>query len=315
MDNILITGATGFLGSQLTEILSGIDDYKIYRQVRSEEKRERDSDILVKNISGETDWCKSLDDIDIIIHLAAKVHDMSYKDDHSNNNEYFSVNYKGTVKLLNEAAKANVKKIIFISTIKVNGESNNTRSYTEKDKPSPQDSYSRSKYEAERYIAENSKKLGINYVIIRPALVYGMGVKGNLERLINFVNRGIPFIGFKDQNQRAMIGLNNLCNIIQSSISAPIYNNKTIIASEKDMYSTERIVSSIYKLLGRRSRIIILPSFIKRLLLKLPFFSNIVLRLYGNLLVSNEFLHNVIGWKQPYTFEEELKKMLSNIKR
>lgn len=310
--NILITGATGFVGEALVKLLS--NNANIFRAVRSKHEIENSQDILIGSIDENTNWKPVLNDndIDIVIHLAAKVHDMKFKEDNSLTNDFYTINYKGTKKLVDDAKGTSVKKIVFLSTIKVNGESNNITPYSENDTTKPIGSYAKSKEMAEQYLINNSNE--IKYVIIRPTLIFGPNVKGNILTLMKIIAKGIPFPYFKRPNKRSMIGLKNLCEFISFCINTNKCDNQILLVSEKEPISTEKLVRIISKYVKNKYIMLKLPNFLNFIFKFTPFLKKIYTRLYGDLLIDNSKLYYDINWKPRYTIDEQIEEMVNVFK-
>lgn len=310
MRNVLITGATGFVGSELIQTLKLDKDINVVRAVRHKEQVVSRNDILIPSIDSNTDWSNLLNGIDTVIHLAAKVHDMKFKEDYSTDNEYFKVNYEGTKQLVNELIKVGGEKIIFLSTIKVNGEGDGSHIYTEKDIPTPVDSYGKSKLEAEKYIINNENKL--KYTIIRPGLIVGAGVKGNLFNLMQFIRKGYPFPYIRRENKRSMIGLKNLCNLIHFAIISDKCNNEVLLAAERKPLSTIALINKISSSMGKSIKYIRIPDMISIILFKIGFFKKIFKRLYGDLIINTDKLYSKIGWSPELSIDQEIEVMVND---
>jgi len=311
MLKILITGGTGFVGKELIAQLRDNIQVEIIRIVRNSNEVISDHDIVVSSIDAKTDWSGILDKIDVIIHLAAKVHDMNYKDNDDLNNEYYQINTEGTKKLVEDASKFGVGKIIFLSTIKVNGEGGGNIIFKEIDTPKPQGSYAKSKFIAEQYIISNSAKAGLKFVIIRPTLIIGANVKGNLLNLMKLVSRNMPIPLSKHDNKRSVIGLKNLCDFIIYCITNEDCNNNTFILSEQNTISTRELFEKIAYYMKRKILIINIPTIILRFLRKIKRFDDIYIRAYGDLVASKDKLIKNTGWKYKYSIDEQIESMVN----
>ena len=189
MSKILITGATGFVGNRLLAMLqdNGHSCRAAVRRASSSVDVQTDS-IVVGEVDAHTDWSQAVQDIDVIVHLAARVHIMNDQVDNPLV-EFRKINLDGTRSLAEAAAKAGVKRFVYISSIKVNGEATQVLPFTSQDRPLPSDPYAIAKWEAEKALQEISLETGLEVVVIRPTLVYGPGVKANFLSLINLVDR------------------------------------------------------------------------------------------------------------------------------
>lgn len=311
---ILITGSTGFVGSELLNSLSSLSQYEVYRIVRNIDEKHTSKDIYLQTIDGTTNWDGILDKIDIVIHLAAKVHDMNFKesefDDESN--IFYKINYEGTKKLVDDSIKNGVKKIIFLSTIKVNGESGQNSVFSEFDIPNPIDSYGKSKLKAENYIIEKSSS--IDYIIIRPTLIIGANVKGNIRKLMKLINKGFVFPYFKKENKRSFVGLRNLCELIIYCLEHPNFRNEIVIASEMKMLSTKDLIQKISRSMGKKVLYVVIPGFFSLIFKKVKLLNKIYIRLYDNLIVHNDKLYKKVGWKPKYSIDEEIEHMTESFR-
>ncbi len=220
--HVLVTGASGFIGSFLCKRL--LTEGRNVRGTMLSSKNSTSlvagvESVIVKSLGAETSWEETLAGIDTVVHLAARVHIMG---DLSSNplEEFRKVNVGGTLKLARDAVNAGVKRFIFISSIKVNGEESPV-AYTEKSGSNPQDAYAISKWEAEQILHQIAAETGMEIVIIRPPLVYGPGVKANFLQLLNIVTRGIPLPFAGVCNRRSLIFVENLVDAIIACIERP----------------------------------------------------------------------------------------------
>lgn len=220
---ILVTGANGFLGSALSQTLAarGYEHKKVVRRARLDA-------ISVGNIDDQTAWGDALSDVSMVVHLAARVHVMhdTVTDPLA---EFRKVNVLGTEQLARAAARAGVRRFIYVSSIKVNGESTNAHSdaFAEKNAPNPQDPYGVSKWEAEQALHRVAHKTGLEVVIVRPPLVYGPGVGANFLRLLRFVHKGVPLPFGAINNQRSLVYVGNLVDAIITCLEHPAATGQT----------------------------------------------------------------------------------------
>ena len=243
--NILVSGASGFIGMMLIKELleRGHNVYGLVRRNNNYFNNKNYTNIVIEDISKNIDFNKNIR-IDYFYHLAAKTHDRTNNDD-----EYFRVNVLGLKNILSYVSKLKISKIIMLSSIKVNGEGFNTNDkvYSIHSKLNPKDAYGRSKLEAENLLKEFCKINNINYVILRPPLVYGAGVKGNLSSLMNLIDKNIPMPIVKTNNMRSLISLTNLVNaLIVVGISDEIINKIYLIADDlpvKQTYNIEILIN------------------------------------------------------------------------
>ncbi|MDZ7938367.1 MAG: SDR family oxidoreductase [Rhodoferax sp.] len=307
-EKILVTGAAGFIGSALLRKLDSTEfvTYPVARNTST------DRDIFVlKNIDDSTDWTEGLHKCNTVIHLAARVHGVQEKaiDPLA---EFRRVNVGGTLNLAQQAAVAGVKRFIFISSVKVNGESTTAgHAFTENDPPSPQDAYGQSKHEAEcglRRIAETSN---MEVVIIRPPLVYGPGVKANFAALMRAVQLGWPLpLGAVD-NRRSLVSLGNLVDLILVCISHPKAAGQTFMVSDGFDLSTAELVRGLARVHGVGVRLVSVPVWILRSGAALLGKSSAIDRLCGNLQVDISKARNILGWVPPVSVEQGLSRVVS----
>jgi len=282
---ILITGQNGFIGKALFDLLEQ-QSHQVRGTVRNESKVEQGRDIVVVgNINSTTDWRNSLADIEVVIHLANRAHVF---DDHAVDPlaTFRQVNVDGTIQLAKQAIEFGVKRFIFVSSIKVNGEYTDSQPFRVNDKPNPQDSYAISKLEAENALREISAKSSMEVVIIRPPLVYGQGVKGNFERLTRIVESGIPLPFASVKNKRSLISLDNLLKILSETITHPEVVNQILLVSNKGDLSTPQLIKKIAVSIGKPARLFSFPTSLLKIIAKLMGQSNAIERLTGNLQVD-----------------------------
>ena len=311
MSNILITGSTGFVGQKLCKKLIS-DNYSIREAVRSNsEKQLGIKEIFnVGEIDKSTNWSASLQDIDCVIHCAARAHVM-------NENKldtlatYRKVNVDGTRNLAEQCAKAGVKRLIFLSSIKVNGEKTKVSfSFRHDDNPKPEDAYGISKWEAELALQQVSKKYGIEIVIIRAPLVYGPNVKGNFLKLIDLAAHRIPLPISRVNNLRSFVSVENLIDLISCCIKHPAAAGKIFLVSDNKDMSTPELIKKIGKAMGKSQHFIPLPVFILRFLGAMIGKSPEIERLVSNLQVDCNNTFEVLGWRPPVNPEDTILKTI-----
>jgi nucleoside-diphosphate-sugar epimerase len=306
---ILITGANGFVGHALCERMV-TDGWKVHGSVRSAEHvASMPSAVNIvqsSSIGGDTDWLSIPPDVGVIVHLAARVHVMhdTVADPLA---AFREVNVSGTERLIRMAATAGVKRLIYISSIKVNGEESPTP-YTELDTPNPQDAYAVSKWEAEQVLRQSAADTGMEVVIIRPPLVYGPGVKANLFQLISMVNRGIPLPLSGVNNLRSLIYVGNLVDAIVACVSRPEATGQTYLVSDGTDVSTPELIRRIAMALGKTTRLLPCPENMMRMAAKLIGKSAVVERLLSSLTVDTSKIRRQLSWQAPYTMDQGLRE-------
>ena len=303
----LITGANGFVGQPLcAELLR--QGQSVRTAVRSANTQNENAGAsAVGTIDGGTNWTDALRDIDVVIHLAARVHVM--KDASADPlAEFLKVNLHGTENLARQAAHAGVKRFVYASSIKVNGErTGETTPFTELDKPNPQDPYAVSKWQAEQALQRIAQETGLEIVIVRPPLVYGPGVKGNFISLLAAIDRGVPLPLASANNARSLVYVGNLVDALISCATHPAAAGQTYLVSDGEDVSTAVLVEKIARALGRNNRSFHFPPALLRAVATLAGRSEQVDRLFGSLRVSNEKICGELSWSPPYTLDQGLR--------
>lgn len=315
-DILLLTGASGFLGKSLLEYFSSkkFRVRPVYRSNDQLKESGNDDAVLIPGLEEDVDWQTALNSVSVVIHAAARAHAMNDEaiDPLS---EYRKINVYGTLNLAQQAAKAGVKRFIFISSIKVNGESTSLgKPFKADDIPSPEDAYGISKAEAEAGLWQISHETGMELVIIRPVLVYGQGVKGNFSKIISLIRRGLPLpFGCVNDNKRSFVGLDNLVNLIEVCVSHPKAANQIFLASDGHDVSTRELMRNIADAIQSPLYLIPIPVFIMNLGLTLFGKKMVVQRLMGSLQVDIEKNQRLLGWSPPFSLKDGLRKMLREV--
>jgi nucleoside-diphosphate-sugar epimerase len=307
MNRFLVTGASGFVGRPLcAELLRRGESVRA--AVRSGNKTvENVEAVTVGAIDGETDWSAALNGVDTVIHLAARVHVM--KDTSADPlTEFLKVNLYGTSNMAQQAASAGVKRFVYVSSVKVNGEQTTVnRPFTESDEPDPQDPYGISKWRAEQDLQRIAGETGLEVVIVRPPLVYGPGVKGNFIRLLAAIDRGIPLPLAGAKNLRSLVYVGNLVDALIACATDSAAARQTYLVSDGDDVSTAMLVDLIAQSLGRNSRTFNFPPGLLRAAATLLGRAEQMDRLFGSLRVNDEKLRKDLGWAAPFTLEQGLR--------
>lgn len=306
---ILLTGAGGFVGAGLLQRLLD-DKCELTAVVRQPIAglREAVSQVLVTAIDGAADFAAALNGVDAVIHLAARVHVM-----HDTSADplaaFRNVNVAGTLNLARQAAAAGVKRFVFVSSVKVNGEITRPgEAFTAADVPNPQDAYGRSKYEAELALGQVTMETGMDVVIVRPPLVYGPGVKANFAALLKVVQRGWPLPLGAVRNQRSLVGLDNLVDFIVTCVCHPKAANQTFMVSDGHDVSTAELVRGMARATGVPARMLPVPVWVLQTAAALLGKGDSVQRLCSNLQVDISKSRNILGWTPPFSVEEELRR-------
>lgn len=293
---ILVTGATGFIGQNLTRLNQ---DFRCV--VRSGEKHSFTDSYSVPTIDESTEWADCFDGVNSIIHLAGLAHNKSNTDD-----EYRAVNTEGALRLALKAAEAGVKRFVFVSSIGVNGTNSYNRVFLPSDVAKPHNPYSRSKYEAELGLWDISKQTGLEVVIVRPTLVYGPNAPGNFGSLTKLITK-LPILPFgMADNRRSFIAVQNLADLLVTCALSPNAAGHTFLASDGEAISTKVFSNAIVDGLGQK--VTQLPIPVKLLLIagKLTGRTAMIEQLFGNLQVDSSNLKEVLGWKPPLSMKQAM---------
>jgi nucleoside-diphosphate-sugar epimerase len=303
---IAITGATGFVGKHLIKelITEKLIPVELVIIGRSQIDLQR-SNFFRCSIDKETDYNKALVGVAIVVHCAARVHIMN-DDSQDPLVEFRDVNTYGTINLAKQAAKAGVKRFIYISSIKVNGEHTNTdEPFLSNDENIPSDPYGLSKYEAEIGLRKLAEDTDMEVVIIRPPLVYGPGVKANFASMMRLAATGIPLpFGSIKENRRSLVSVYNLVDLIITCLSHPNAANQTFLVSDDDDLSTVKMLKKLSLALGKSGMTLSLPIKLFEVLGKVTGKSEIVERLCGSLQVDISKTKELLDWQPPVSVKE-----------
>ena len=300
---ISITGSNGFLGRYLSDYLVS-NDYLVRRIQRSKSL----NSFQVENIDAFTDWTDALRGVDVLIHCASRVHIMkSSKEDSIN--LYRSINVEGTKRLAEQAASLGVKRLIFISSSKANGESTKIDEFLTNQSPlRPIDPYGISKLEAENALQEVSLRTGLELVIIRPPLIYGPKVKANFLRLLKLVYYGVPLPFAKVDNLRSLLYIGNLADFIVKCINSPKAIGKTFLLSDLRPIATPELIRKLAKEFKKEVKLF---SVSPKLIL---FASNLIgkgdqaKKLMGSFLIDPNYCMEELNWQHPFTTDQGLNQ-------
>jgi nucleoside-diphosphate-sugar epimerase len=308
---LLITGATGFVGIAVCEQAMH-HGFSVKGAVRIHGGVSGCIEpFVVGEINVATDWGSALRDVNVIVHLAARVHVM-----HDTATDpltaFRTINVDGTLNLARQAVAAGVKRFVFISSVKVNGESTLPgRAFAEADAPNPQDAYGQSKHEAEQGLRQLAADTGMEVVVIRPPLVYGPGVKANFAALMRAVQRGWPLPLGAVHNQRSLVALSNLVDFIVTCITHPQAANQTFLVSDGQDLSTTELVRGMAQAAGVPARLLPVPVWALQAGASLLGKGDAVQRLCGNLQVDISKARSLLGWVPPVSVEEGLRRAMA----
>ncbi len=323
---ILITGSNGFIGSHLIPVLRKKSSWLVTATVRSS-SHELVSYIIpvtVGNIDGSTNWTSCLKGIDTVIHLAARAHILE-ENLPNPEVEFFKINTEGTANLVKHSIQAGVKHFIFLSSIGAMA-TLNKYPLSETSPCQPDTPYGRSKLAAEQALISLTTQSEMSWTILRPPLVYGQGHRGNMERLVKLVKKGLPLPFGQVNNRRSLIYVGNLIDAIITCISHPNAKNQTFLISDGNDLSTPDLIRKIAYYLDCPCNLLPVPPGLLRwagnlgdlgeklLARSLPINTSIIDRLLSSLVVDSSHIRTTLNWEQPFTVEEGLKFTLQNSK-
>lgn len=301
---VLVTGANGFVGGHLVDLLAR-EFYSVVPVVRTASAA---GQLALGDLSTVTSWGEHLTGVDVVVHLAARVHQMNDSDSDA---LYRQVNVDVTLSLASEAARCGVRRFIFLSSIKVNGECTGPgEAFSAAARPEPEDAYGRSKLAAEQELRILADATGMELVIIRPPLVYGPGVKANFYRLLQLADSPLPLPLATVSNRRDMVSVYNLCDLILCCLAHSSAAGNVFLVSDGRPYSTAELVRVSRIAQGRRPLLFPLSPALLKGLLRLLGRGAMAERLLGNLEVDISHTAASLDWVPPYSLEATLGKML-----
>ena len=305
---LLITGVTGFVGKAVCE-QAARHGFAVKGALRIRgEMLSCIEPFVVGEINVATDWGSALRDVNAVIHLAARVHVM-HDTAADPLTAFRAVNVEGTLNLARQAAAAGVRRFVFVSSIKVNGESTRPgQPFTAGDVPAPLDAYGVSKMEAEQGLRELSAQTGMKVVIIRSPLVYGPGVKANFAAMMRWLNRGVPSPLGAIHNQRSLVALDNLVDLIVTCLTHPAAANQTFLVSDGEDVSTTELLRRMGRAMGCSARLIPVPASWLKLAATLVGKQDMAQRLCSSLQVDIAKTRDLLGWRPPLSLDQGLKK-------
>ncbi|MCL7743689.1 SDR family oxidoreductase [Guyparkeria hydrothermalis] len=315
--HVLVTGANGFVGSRLIERLGAVPTYTVSGAVRqvTEQSAEGGRRYAVGSLNAQTDWRSALAGTDVVVHTAARAHVMA---DATTDplSEYRRVNVDGTRVLARQAAEQGVRRFVFISSVKVNGERTETDArFSADDEPSPRDAYGVSKFEAEQALREICSETGMEIVIIRPPLVYGPGVKGNFASMMRWVQKGVPLPLGAVNNRRSLVALDNVVDLVTTCIDHPAAANEVFLVSDGEDLSTTDLLRRVGKAMNRPARLISVPTRLLAGAAAMLGKRDVARRLLGSLQVDISKTRDVLGWEPPISVDEGLRRAVEPLTR
>ena len=317
MTILSVTGANGFVGHALCRqaVAQGF-------RVRGATRTACPMGNGVENVGvcalgKSTNWIAALEGVDVVIHLAARVHVM--KDEATDPlAKFLAVNLHGTENLARQAVRAGVKRLVYVSSIKVNGEGcphplplshgeRGERVYRESDAPNPQGSYAVSKWQAEQALRQVAQETGLEVVIVRPPLVYGAGVKGNFIQMLKVLAKGIPLPLASVRNLRSLVYVGNLADALILCATHPAAAGQTYLVSDGEDVSTPGLLRQLGDAMGRPARLFPWPPALLKLAGRMVGKADQVERLLGSLRVDSGNIRRELGWVPPYTLRQGLR--------
>lgn len=306
MQRILVTGANGFVGRPLCEELVR-QGYIVRAVMRDASQTQNTCEVIkVQDIGPDTDWVVALSGVETIIHLAARAHIMN---DAAADplQEFRRVNVEGTRRLAYSAAAVGVKRLVYISSVKVNGESTSgNNKYVETDAPAPEDAYGISKYEAEQVLHHVAAETGLEVVILRPPLIYGANVKGNFAQMLRILRKGLPLPLGAVNNLRSLLYVGNLVDALILCARHPAAKGQTYLVSDGEDVSTSDLLRMLADAMGRSIFLFSCPCFLLKAAGPLTGKSTQMTRLLGSLRVDSSKIRQELDWVPPSSLQQGL---------
>ncbi len=309
MSTLLVTGANGFVGAAACRhaLATGRAVRGAVRTAGSTGQGVEAA--LVAAMDGQTDWTDALSGCDSVVHTAARVHVM-HESSADPLSEFRRINVEGTLNLARQAAAAGVRRFVFVSSVKVNGEGTEPQQpYRASDTPAPKDAYGTSKAEAEQGLHRIAAETGLEVAIVRPPLVYGPGVKANFASLMRAVRRGMPLpLGAVTRNRRSLVALDNLADLLLTCVDHPAAAHQAFMVSDGEDLSTAALIQRIGQSMGKPARLLAVPPVLLQLGATALGKSDVAQRLLGNLQVDIQHTRQTLDWTPPIGVDEGLRR-------
>jgi nucleoside-diphosphate-sugar epimerase len=306
---VLVTGASGFVGRALCAALS-MQGHLVRSATRTSPDRPQSPSFAVGSIGPDTDWRAALAGCDAVVHLAAHVHGMRRQAADAAG-DFHRVNVEGSENLARQAARAGVRRFVFLSSVKVNGEDSAERAFVESDPVMPMDAYGASKAEAEKRLRIISAETGMEVVVVRPPLVYGPGVKANFLSLLRAVDSGLPLPLSSISNLRSLVYVANLVDALGACLMHPAAANRTFFVSDDHDLSTPQLIREIAAALGKRPLLFPVPVALLRGAGLLTGRAEQIARLTGSMQVDISSIKAALDWQPPFSLQQGLAQTAS----
>jgi len=305
---LLITGASGFVGRALAiESAAKAITGRVATRQSGGNFPAGFQNVQITGLEPDTDWGSALAGVSVVAHCAARVH--VTRDPSSNPlAEFRRINVEGTLNLARQAATAGIRRLVFISSIGVNGAETVLKAFTAEDAPAPDSPYAVSKFEAEAGLQALSRSSGMEIVVIRPPLVYGPGGKGNWESLVAWIRSGVPLPLGAIHNKRSLVGLDNLIDLVIVCLEHPAAANQVFLVSDGEDVSTTNLLRGMAHALRVRSRLLPVPAGLLRVAGALTGKSELVQKLVGSLQIDIAKTRRLLNWSPPVSFAEGLRR-------
>jgi nucleoside-diphosphate-sugar epimerase len=307
MKRVLVTGATGFVGGELCALLAA-KGYLVRAVVRPGKRGPVSAaeSVTVDEIGPDTDFAAALKGVDVVYHLAAIAHILNPTP--ANLGRYHVVNALGTRQLVEQAAKSGVKRFVYLSSVKVNGEATHERPFNEGDTPNPSDEYGKSKLAGEQYVLAVGQQGPMETVVVRPPLVYGPGVRANFLRLIWLADRGWPLPLGSVSNARSLVSIWNLTDFLATLAEHPSAAGRVWMVSDGEDLSTPELLTAMGSALKRRIGLVPFPIPALRAIAGALGKGGEFSRLCGSLVVDISSTRRMLGWSPPLTVKESIAR-------